>query len=1686
MQRQTKKRIAYYQEALPGLKAKIAGAGLMLAIAIVISVMTTYAWVTLSIAPVVSSVNTTVTSNGTLEIALSPDDGSQPQEFDIDESASANTQVTVSNLQWGNLINLSDASYGIDNLVLRPAQLNTASLKYSPLWGAVYGADGRISTLDSNYTYTKWMQGTDQSGNPTGQFEASDGYGVRAIASYTLGESTSTSAEYNTMAEAVNVAHQNVNNAYAKVPSKMTAMSDMLSSFAQSKLDDAEEAFTPPQLKSAYDLYKAVYDAMLLECDAMVALANFQSYVAAQNDPSLSYAPLSWDDLVAGKADYNTNSTDTKSRNGIISITGLTQFITDLNTAKTDVEALEKYYQGVDKIYWSTGGDANHQIVNIVTNLLKYDTMTMVFNGQEQKLVSLNTSMALDMLGLNKKHTNVYIYDGLLKRFEQLAINTSNRMQGQTNGAVATVKVTYLFVTVTVHGDCYTKASGASSFEVNYSEALGNKLVGKDAIAQDTYGMAVDFWLRTNAEETYLTLEGALTADNDGTIYSYDGVNRVWGSTGNTNLTTNSTTQGSGSCYIYYADTPEDMARSLDLLQSMKVAFVDADGNLMATAGMDTQNYYAINGRITVPLTIEENSGVSYTFIDDTNAEQTGRALVRMTHDEAKWVTAIIYLDGVHLGNDNVLAAADIDGQLNIQFGSSADLETRGDNDLLVEERSVSASATPTELDFMTALGAEALTTTVTVEVDGADPGTVTGFFVRAINSTQGERQRTMTFTKQEDGKWTANYVFDAPGTYYLRYVRLDGVDYALAEPPKVEVNGFVVQNVSWGEATKQATIYSAENYYEEPVYVKFATTVVNEMPKTVQARFINEDGNAVNADLRYDSSSSNWSGSATFYTSGIYKLQFLMLDGEYMDISEEGYVLDLSLGMNVAIYNNGSSLTDEYDPEEAEKNAYAKKVGVKLLDNAGDELSALGSWKCTVCNELFSGDPSENESALCDNCGGAEFKLVGGKLYYSLGGSATNTVDTDLIWDETNSWYTGTLPIVKPGRYVFQQVVIGENSLAKAVEAPVYTIISPDPPVYNTSTSTFHNQVQVVPLTNDAYIGPIDIDHVEAATMSAVVHNSITGEDYDIVMSTMVENANGTLYLDGDNWYIRLPVYTDDLDESGEPLANAVYTQEGVWSLKKISVWDCFDADTNIRSEDNPIVWVASAADAAEGEDALVVDFSRLSTEVSCSINVAFNAGSTALGTLDDAFMSDHYVKDIGMYVTLKDDEGRDIPADKVREIMMTASYAANEDVSTYGYAVDSNAGRNYSIYFKWDASAGSWTVDTTNSNHNWQYVGPYTAASLTVTMSNGITLPGDVGSTVYQVKSSAPEAQNLVVTRGTTSGSNLTVFGKTGNTVDGEFLEEQFGEKLADLTISLTPAADNGTSFAKISGLSLNVELTHTGKNQEYGGYNWGNQTNALTRISLPMVDSGANRYVAGKTSLLAGTYTRQISVTIDGQTTILDGWNDTIEVYSMAPGLTVASYSYDDGTSFTYVSGDLSSSDTDMVNNSNEASLKNKLKSCTNTLSETSNSQELTLRFPVVLISGTSNGSTRYGLFYNNSTVQDDYQDSSRQNEVKPSISFKLTNWGNVDTNPEVTFAGNQSVKWTFDKTTGISGVQNIGELNNNDRFSSAYCSGSVYWTKRTKFGSATVDSINLVNGGVTYTVKLDKSFTINNPD
>lgn len=1497
---ETKKRIEDYRAAIPEMKEKVVVAVFSLLIAAAVTITATYAWITISRAPEVSGIATTMASNGNLEIALSNDMGTEPNEFDVDERISKANDINSTNLQWGNLINLGDASfYGISNLALRPATLNEESLLNNPLKGAAYGSDGRVTELDSRYTFAKWSKNDKL-------FKADKTYGVRAIASYTMKETETSNAEFEKKYNEVMTAFSEVSAYYQSEDGFMGTVSGLgtvMSTYLQAKLNDHGVGtgqtlyLDKPGLQDILDAYQALFHTMELHMEALVKLANLQQYMFA-NPKGISYDAITAQDLLNNPGKYDSSrdgAGNPKEPIESIMLNGLIKrvtkqnsngaqytvdqgFIADYKQSQADIAKIKQLISASE-----TRSIEAKEIDTIVSNLsapsdAKIDDkpvsewMEMV-KDKESILANATT-----ILTLRKGDHTVQLCDGILKRLEQYAVNDTARLKKSKkdfqNAAriVAHAEAAGITADIDMTGHIYTDATGLKTSSSDASVDISS-FQGGERVAQDTYGMAMDFWVRTNAEETYLTLEGALATDQStGEILRYDGVNRVWGSTGNTNLTTDSTTQGGGSCYIYYADTPDDVARSLDLLTQMKVAFVDESGTLLAQASMATQEgqYYAQNGRITVPLVIEAGSGIglTYTYTNDKQEEEEAAAIQELTMDNPQRITAIIYLDGKGLDNTMVLSSAEIQGQLNIQFGSSVNLNTSGDKTLETAVRKVTASLTPSSFDY--AANRENMVTHVSVTVDGATPTQVKAFFVRALNSTQGSREDTFTFEKKYTTgdtmitEWTGSYKFTAPGTYYLRYVQLDGVDYALSEPLKVTISGIDVKSVIWDHSKNEHTVYSNESSYKQWIQVEIGAGDGVE-PEKVTAVFRRTVDNIPVRVATTQNVEGNWVGTAGFSASGEYVLSEIEVDGfPYQVSASHQKTLELHLGLKATIENQSGALSEKYDHE---KGSYVRQLYFSITDDTNKELTGLSDVK----------------------------------LAYS-DGTLQGLHEVDGKWD--NGYYKSEITLTKPGKYSFRYITIGSSRLTRATSAPVYTLYSPEPPIYdNTSADSFavKDGIQFVPNKLDAYLGVIRIKNSAGANLSAVLYNSETKEYYVVEEIQNATNGGKVNNKGQDEWDINLPYYTVGTGD------NATKEIDGIWSLVCIKLWSCFVNDTAYTAE-NPLIWLGTSEAAVEyGElndlaAAENIDFSKLDTTVSNHVNVTMSSAKETLGDENTVFMTKHQVSELGISVRLTDAAGRTIPASKGDTMTLTLKYDPTTAAGC-GYTVSSGYQSSWNgIVDLQQNSDGSWTPTADSAARTLQYVGKY-AVTLTI---NKVAYTSEKTSSIpaaYTVISAGPTMDNLDTAKITVS-QPTSIFGMHGTKVSGAFLASY--QPSVTVNLPLKDAEGKEVQYVAISDAEVTLNLKHNGDSAEYGGYTWSGDNSKLTDYTLALRLSGTGYTTLDESGkqvalqLLAGTYRFTGTVTWKGQTADISSKLKDLTVYSAQPDVSITGMNPVKGTS------------------------------------------------------------------------------------------------------------------------------------------------------------------------------------------
>lgn len=1107
---ETQRRIRAYKRALPELRERVVAVALLLAMSASMLASASFAWVTLSTSPEVTGMATTVAANGNLEIALasgsSTTAAAEPEESKIGDS-SAKQGIVSSNTTWGNLINLSDPSYGISNIALRPALLNQSMLNKYPLYGARYGEDGRVIDTRENYEFASWQD----IGNGVMAFGAGDKaqYGVRAITSVkkdtAVGESI-----MNDMYMNVIDAHNTVVAKYKQLVDRnntdltsgrscITALEGLVGVFAQDKINFmASGSIAPDDLKQknvscsdyVYDFYEMlgrVKEILELEGDTLVQMANLQAYSASGSDNQTTFADR--DALVQA---YQNGSATTLG----VNLDTLAKFYSDYNTVScciAQLEAKAKTFDadlGIERFNKSKYTESAmpsvyyENIAYIVTKLADVGTTTI--NGLE--LNSFSGSNYNEILAMLRNEDNdVIIHDGVLRNLDQRVFDGGDRLNAEMSVAVR-VKLGFE-MNMTAGGTVTTAEPKTGETLVTYTDDL-NKLSNLsysgsgDAVAKDTYGMAIDLWVRTNYSGAVLTLEGSpiyedvpetitvAETDESGTttnkiydlytvtieeipydvykdrneqwhdatshdvfdlqgqtpeqkmrqnVIGYEGENRVWSESAleemgkSTWLVDDATTQGGGSCFVFYADA-EKQEKMKEMLESFNIAFLDENGTKLATAKLNTNLAYESAGKVTVPLEVTYQ-GVTYEE-DGT----TRKGITTLTQNEATRITAIVYLDGTDLKNENVLDAGELTGQLNIQFGTNSVLLAPVDEELMQEHRTITASAVGDGGKTWSSGNAieypaneytvEGHKITVTLNVDGVAPDTISGFFVRKISDTQGTRQEAVDFKKVEgkDGlEWTADFTLTAPGTYILSDLVVNGLQYTLDadDQPEVKIGGLEIGTVSTFPTA--GTYRTASSSYDVTVTVPVHDSTG--IPSRVTAYFY-EQGNKSNqtSAILTHADGDNWTGTATFNKSGTYVLDFVNVDGNTLTVDTHP-TFTFQLGLKCIIYSGAENGATEF----------IDKVGT-----GGIQVPML--------------------ARVTDDSGSQLTDLTGVKLIYSVNGSSTQTTACEMTWN--GSYYAGTLDLPNgDGFYDFKSLTMGTTgSISTAEAAPRLTVTTTVP----------------------------------------------------------------------------------------------------------------------------------------------------------------------------------------------------------------------------------------------------------------------------------------------------------------------------------------------------------------------------------------------------------------------------------------------------------------------------------------------------------------------------------------------------------------------------------------------------------------------------------------------------------------
>lgn len=1261
---ETKRNIKALREALPHMREKVIAVAVLLALSVTMLTSVSFAWYTMSSAPEIGSIRTTVSANGSLEVALAGRydlDGNliEPANSTTGDSFAAEGQTALNaNLTWGNLINLSNY-YGVENLVLRPATFKERSPAF--LTSMTYSEDGRVNMATNKFDFTSWL---DTAEGPSFIVPESPLYGVRAISSVRFQE-TDMEAKLNVADFYFAEAASN----YSRIVSDtgyLSAIKAVLQIFIDSNVpgSSGDASFTPDQVWSLYQMMSDLCTSVFGNYgEALVGLANAK----VPTDP---YTLETF--LDADVTELNKKGIDLDNSYSLFK-TNYAKAMKDRDTLKALAENARSTNTNVP---WTSTEDPTNDLESIVDRLVHTNSVKLVDgSGKEYGLSDISRMGTSELISFGMGLPNtipIVIYNGILKDIELM---TGSHMNAQINSLSVLILTknclvrTYLYnanFTTTYELDRETIASG------------GPVYTGKKE-AEDTYGMVIDLWVRTNAADAMLILDGMpktvtyealrkvvpsgtaeatqaflytyytgneITAagqtlketvtvqlfqipedlNGDGTVssreyimelngeevtiivyegYFYDTTTHsqvrlrdeqgdfvpmkdgngnsvvdeegneayvnlthehFWDTTtdvevetytydvvtgfGSSNRIDNeysdeaglgfetSTTQGSGSCYIFYA-SPEEADSTLALLSHLKLVFCDATGNKLARAKLAVDYVFADSGKYVVPLMIEEESGtLTYERIDENGDIETCFAITALTQNEAMRISVVVYLDGEGLENSMVMEKGTVNGSLNLQFASSADLSSLGDSELSAQTISVKADVSKDALRDVTNMDLEfdpldAGKTTVTLKatITGTTPNNVQAIFRRRVNVSQGAAMEAVTL----GADMTATVTFTRPGVYVLRSLWVDGVEYPLPESSWITVNvvGFSVNDVFFCDAAGEELALTAEKFASRDISISFNK---GEQVNSVAVRFLDDNNQPVDVTLSSTNDPDKWSGTVRFRSSGHYTLSYVKVNGEFYEVPvslRKEFTAYLGLRAEVALQsvNPGIGLNFPF------KGTEEFKIFTKIKTDTGEELKNLTDLT----------------------------------LYYGRRGSSS-TINSPLTWNAAG-YYTGTFNITGVGVYEFSHVRIGQSNAiteyniaatitAQATNPPDYTLL--DLPVFDNASGAYVSDLLIMSDVNNP-----DNGTVRGAYYVVKLHESLGAESFTAVFI----DAKGNEHLVTTADRKEINDGTGDIEVSFKiPSQNAFGNSNGDWYVKEIRIAGVYDANGKFYGEtDNP-----------------------------------------------------------------------------------------------------------------------------------------------------------------------------------------------------------------------------------------------------------------------------------------------------------------------------------------------------------------------------------------------------------------------------------------------------------------------------------------------------------------------------------
>ena len=611
------------------MRKKLNAAISLFLVCVILMLYTSYAWLTISRAPEVSSIETNVGANGSLEIALLNDD-TFADPTTIRTSAGDSMMVQdpqISNTTWGNVIDLSSEGYGLQDITLRPSRLNLTTdeegnyiVGNNMLMVADFGTDGRVSFIADN-TVSGVFSEEKFSFNSEYQTHGVRGIGVAEEMSprqKAFAAANSLVPMYNSSAirSAQDIWREN-----GSVLMDMWERKVQLGLVYGTEYTEAELAAIINSGQKALDAYNYVDDAI---CSAFTGVAAielteedlFEDFYALASRPGMSASdlvklmpagifPAVLTDILEGLDAVKDILRDYISKCKRCQLTDYGFYVS------SDIDQLlllTGFWQGHLNDYKLFEEDQA-----AYDNLLEDNTLTLSEVSVLHELAAFTGNYNI-LFGWNGRNIEVYTARSMEHEYMPIIPYLTKKLSGLT------------LPTGPVKADIY-----------------------------EIYGFAVDMAFRCNTTtDLLLQTEQVLRLRE---------------------TTETPTTQGGGS-YVRFRSSDMTRDQLISLIETLRLGFLDNRNCLVALAKPNVSNYKEdIDGSITAPLYLYEFTVTDDGAIRPGERRSEDTCILPLTQSSPEHLSSILWMDGDYVDNSMVdINHKTMSGVVNLQFASSVDL----------------------------------------------------------------------------------------------------------------------------------------------------------------------------------------------------------------------------------------------------------------------------------------------------------------------------------------------------------------------------------------------------------------------------------------------------------------------------------------------------------------------------------------------------------------------------------------------------------------------------------------------------------------------------------------------------------------------------------------------------------------------------------------------------------------------------------------------------------------------------------------------------------------------------------------------------------------------------------------------------------------------------------------------------